>query len=246
MAVAVHTPAAVQASHDPPHAALQQMPPTQVSPLTQSLLALHPSPWGQRVTHWLVLPPQSVPVSLESSLPLLQLSIPPQPSGALPHVRPRPEHVDGAHEQFGATHLAFVLPPDWHWLSFVQPEHTSMLLTMAHESPLPHPVPGAAMPWTGVVPLQVQGLQPVGSLGTLVGSGMVVVLPDPSHTFCWQFPGVCEEVGVFAAVKDGAQALLWQAGCWQSLFGLVPAHSLSIVHCEHSPAALQKPAIVPM
>ena len=59
-----------------------------------------------------------------------------------------------------------------------------------------HAVPDAVGVSTCAAPLQLVVLQPpVGSSGTSVGSGTVIVLPAPSHCSSWQSLGVCSAGG---------------------------------------------------
>jgi hypothetical protein len=92
--------AAEQAMHIPVHGELQQTPSTQ-NPAAQSAPTSHFLPGPHVVPHVLfgaVTPPQSMSVSVPSCLPLLQTSMPKQPSDAVPQVR------------FSATQVVVVQP----------------------------------------------------------------------------------------------------------------------------------------
>jgi hypothetical protein len=185
-------------------------------------------------------------------MPSLQLSIPPQPSGIVPHVAfcaaqvvgvqpqtigvPPPPHVCGGVQSGG---LSAGLHPHWPCALHMKPP---VDVGVGHVMPVLTVVDG--MPF-----VQCPVWQSLPYVGTSALSATDMVPPFPSHSIVWQSPGVCggfDVVGVPAAMSVVVQVLVAAAhvGCWQS--SIVPGHSLSLVHWAQLPAASQKPGMLVM
>src|SRR5262249_5886692 len=75
------------------------------------------------------------------------------------------------------------------------------------------------------------------SAGTSPFAGTDTMLPAPSHSLCWQSPGVCVPVGVPAAGSVAPKALPLHVRRWHSVS--LPGHCAGELHATHAPAALQ-------
>jgi hypothetical protein len=228
--------AAVHALHVPAHALPQHTPSAQKVEV-QSVPALHAVPLPHLVAHP-PPPPQSTPVSLPSFIPLLQLTVPPQPSAPEPQVRPSCAQVLGVHphefatpppaQVCGAMHCAFPT----HWTQWVAPSHTVLLGATLHDVP-------EAVGVKTVAPIeQLSAVHALPSFGTSPSSETTLVAPAPSHCTTLQSPLVCEATGSMAPFATFAVEQTWPE---QTAFTHTGGcgHSLAVLHCTHAPMPSQ-------